>query len=162
MSSRRRLLVAAPLALVVAVALTACPNQQVVRGARTPVWSPDGAEIAFADDLGGQYDVYVMNADGSDQRRITTGPRNDSAPSWSSDVSKIAYTSGDNSTTRIYVMNADGSDQDVVGDDAGSNFTPDWSPDGQLLVFVTLRDGVDQMYVMPADGQGPERRLSSP
>ncbi len=45
-----------------------------------PVWSPDGRKIAFAD--GGNYNIYVMKADGTDRRRLTSSPREDLAPSW--------------------------------------------------------------------------------
>ena len=75
--------------------------------AGTPTWSPDGRMIAFnslSHDGPRGYDVYVMNADGSDQRRLT---RNVSFHAWSPDGRKLAFDgNGD-----IFVMNADGSGQ---------------------------------------------------
>ncbi|HEY3209115.1 MAG TPA: hypothetical protein VGL18_04890 [Actinomycetota bacterium] len=47
-----------------------------------PTWSPDGSKIAFASPRGGNYDIFVMNADGTDQRPLTRLPGIDSEPAW--------------------------------------------------------------------------------
>jgi TolB protein len=87
-----------------------------------PAWSPDGQRIAFERRFGkgpqsGQchacresltYEVHVMNADGSEQRRLT--PRG-AKPGWSPDGRTIAFMSKRNSNAEIYVMNADGTGQ---------------------------------------------------
>jgi len=85
-----------------------------------PVWSPDERKIAFAKGSGscgagegcvGNTDVYVMNADGSGQRRPTRAPRDDFVPAWSPDGRKIAFVSKRDGNPEIYVMNTDGSGQ---------------------------------------------------
>jgi TolB protein len=119
-------------------------------------WSPDGSKIAFMSqqpDAAGSdpnYDIFVVNADGSGLRQLTDTPGEDGWPSWSPDGSNIAFSSSrddcsnseaeDCRTTgdigpyqTIYVMNADGSDQHRLSLQFGM-FT-DWSPDGSYLVF---------------------------
>ena len=79
-----------------------------------PVWSPDGRRIAF---VRGQREIYVMNADGSGQRRLARHATTScSAPAWSPDGRKIAFVSGPRRTSsgskpRDLVVNADGSGQ---------------------------------------------------
>jgi Tol biopolymer transport system component len=48
----------------------------------SPVWSPDGKQIAFISDIYGNDNVFIMNSDGSDMRRVTFGNYNDNHPSW--------------------------------------------------------------------------------
>ena len=114
-----------------------------------PVWSPDGSKIAFLSnrDLGGwSYKIYVANADGTGQTRLTELA---SSPTWSPDGSKIAFQSGN---AGIYVINADGTGQTQLTSsqwDGG----PKWSPDGSKIAF-TRTQGDNKIYVMNADGTG--------
>jgi dipeptidyl aminopeptidase/acylaminoacyl peptidase len=82
---------------------------------RYPTFAPDGAQIAFrhGDDLiepSGDEEVYVMDADGTNVRRLTDSPGLDEGPVWSPDGTKIAFSSDRDGQQEIYVMNADGSD----------------------------------------------------
>lgn len=78
-----------------------------------PHYSPDGSKIVFQSFRDGQSEVYVMNADGTGQTRLTNNPAFDTAPSWSPDGTKILFTStrDDPMSSALYVMNADGSSQ---------------------------------------------------
>ena len=58
-----------------------------------PVWSPDGAKIAFESTGGRPAEIYVMNADGTGQTRLTNNDAEDEDPAWSPDGAKIAFSS---------------------------------------------------------------------
>jgi TolB protein len=121
-----------------------------------PVWSPDGTKIAFEHRLSRTSDpkIYVMNADGSEQRELVEGGE----PTWSPDGTKIAFTDrGDG----ISVINADSSGLHRLTQDGDS---PDWSPDGRMIVFSrdTGPDYQSDIYLIKADGTGEENLTRSP
>jgi Tol biopolymer transport system component/subtilisin family serine protease len=91
-----------------------------------PRYSPDGSKIIFQSNRDGQAEIYVMNADGSGQTRLTNNSAADTAPAWSPDGTKILFTSLRDGPTSpaLYVMNADGSNQTRVT--AGSDGV--WRP----------------------------------
>ena len=60
---------------------------------QSPAWSPDGDRIAFMSIVDWNWDIYVVNADGTEQTRLTDDPGLDSSPSWSPDGQKIAFLS---------------------------------------------------------------------
>jgi TolB protein len=80
-------------------------------GAYLPAFSPDGRQIAFAAVAEGAnaQDIFVMNADGSNWRRITTHPDSDTTPTWSPSGTQIAFTSDRTGKPQVYIMNVDGS-----------------------------------------------------
>jgi len=135
-------------------------------------WSHDGRRIAFVksvpiapvyvrQDLVSA--IYVMDADGRRQRKLTHYAEHDSGASWSPDGRKIAFTSAlvdfPNSSGEIYVVNADGSGRRNLTRNTAHDFAPAWSPDGRKIVFVSNRDGSYEVYVMNADGSG-QRKLT--
>ena len=102
-----------------------------------PAWSPDGSRIAFTSNRDGgnsNYEIYVMNADGSNQQRLTVSPAAapawDHEPTWSPDGSKIAFSSARDGNYEIYVMNADGTGQTNLTNSPGNDDQPSWQPLG--------------------------------
>src|SRR5947209_5767629 len=85
-----------------------------------------GGRIAFISDRSGSYQVYVMNADGTGQTRLTNNKSVDSYPRLSRDGSKIVFESRRGGNTDIYSMNADGSDESRLTDTPGEDLIPDW------------------------------------
>ena len=84
-------------------------SEPPLRSAPCATWSPAPAksQIAFGSFRNGQFDAYVMNTDGSGQRRLTAR-RNQGFPVWSPDGRKIVYVRGWPGNPDLYVMNADG------------------------------------------------------
>ena len=123
----------------------------------SPVWSPDGRRIAFDSDRDGNWEVYVMNADGSGVTRLTGNDAVDGSPSWSPDGRRIAFDSKRDGNREIYVMNADGSSVTRLTHNPADDGYPSWSPDGRRIAFDSKRDGNREIYVMNADGSGVTR-----
>ena len=128
-----------------------------------PHWSADGAKIAFTrcQASGGQIvpqtcEIYVMNADGSGQTRLTSNTATDDQPAFSPDGARIAFRTDRDANSEIYVMNADGGGQTNLTRTPTPDQDPDWSPDGTKIAY----DGVpvltspcgNELYVIGADG----------
>ena len=109
-------------------------------------------KISYSSGSGTSSEIYVANADGTDQTRLTNNAAVDDHPSWSPDGSKIAFHSGRDGGNRMYVMNADGTDQTRLTNDSTEEMYPTWSPDSRKIVFFLSRDGNYEIYVMNADG----------
>ena len=73
-----------------------------------PRWSPDGTRLAFVSHRDFDPEVYVANADGTGQTRLTNEKAIDTGPAWSSDGSRIAFEHGTERPRAIYTVNADG------------------------------------------------------
>jgi Domain of unknown function (DUF5050)/Thrombospondin type 3 repeat len=117
--------------------------------------TPNPEKIAFTSFRDGNFEVYVMNADGSNPTNLTNNAARDLAPSFSPDGSRIVFASGRDGNDEIYVMNADGSNPSRLTNNAATDTQPSFSPDGSRIVFASLRDGNAQIYVMNADGSNP-------
>ena len=127
------------------------------RGDSTGKVTPTG-KIAFDSDRDGNLEIYMMNADGTGQTRLTNDSAYDSFPAWSPDGSRIAF-GADRGEGRpnIYVMSADGVGQTGLTTDPAQDGVPAWSPDGSKIAFLSNRDGNWDIYVMNADGTGQTR-----
>ena len=94
-----------------------------------PVFSPDGKQIAFMSGRDGNPEIYAMNADGSNLRRLTNNSAGESSPTWSPSGSQIAFTSDRTGKAQIYVMNsADGSGVRRLTENESEADRPTWSP----------------------------------
>jgi Tol biopolymer transport system component len=111
-----------------------------------PHFSPDGESIVFTTNRDDDYEIYVMNSDGSVQRRLTESPGIDMHPRWSPDGKRIAFTSNRDGNYEIYVMNRDGSGQVRVTTNPERDDYVCWTPPGDALVFVSERDGRFDLY----------------
>ena len=85
-------------------------------------------KIAFTSEGDGNKEIYVMNADGSGETRITDNQADDTDPTWSPDGLRIAFVSDRDGNREIYVMNTDGGDQTRLTNNPDSDFAPAWSP----------------------------------
>ena len=102
--------------------------------------------------MGGNLDIFVVNADGSNRSQLTTTVSFEDSPAWSLDGSQILYESDASGSPQIWIMNADGSDQRQLTQGDYPNQHPVLSPDGQSVAFVSRRDGNSDIYLMRVDG----------
>jgi Tol biopolymer transport system component len=119
-----------------------------------PVWSPDGTKIVFySDRLGqGRDQIFVVNADGSNETQLTNDSFNNVFPSWSPDGRQIIFASNREGQGSIYVMDADGSNLRRLNLGMPALMAR-WSPDGKKLAFIGGGSFPDtQIYIMNADG----------
>ncbi len=123
--------------------------------------SADGPKISFHSGRDGKSAIYVMNADGSNQTRLTFTDGYDSLPYWSPDGSTIVFQSSKERDTpaQLYLMNADGSNVRQITKDPYGHSSASWSPDGKRIAFHSDRDGSSNTYVIDPDG-GNETQIT--
>lgn len=154
-----------------------------------PAWSPDSRHIAFASNRGfangtnGGYDdfnIFVMDINGSNLTQLTNDVSNDQTPAWSPDGRHIAFASSPCTSPcnngqgwvdfDIYVMDSDGSNITQLTRGPSHDFDPAWSPDGGRIAFMSsstpytcLGEACDSfdIYVMDADGTNVMRLTNS-
>jgi TolB protein len=132
-----------------------------------PALSPDGRRIAFARMASSVSEIYVMGADGSRPRPLTSfgqyGPEGDAwDPAWSPDSRQIVFVGydprvdPDNGDSDLYVMSASGRNVRLLlggPDEATNDQQPSWSPDGRRIAFSRSLD-VHSVMLVNADGSG--------
>lgn len=154
---------------------TALTDTQYPLGNFEPVWSPNGAKIAFVSSRAGagRGEIWVMNADGTNPTRLTINPQlavdlsgpiygKDSGPVWSPDGTKIAFwtTRLDLGNSEIYVMNADGSNPVRLTKNSANDSEPVWSRDGKRIAFFSRGFEREGIYEIDATG-GNERWITN-
>jgi hypothetical protein len=142
----------------------------------SPTWSPDGRKIAYVKAHGGNKEIYIMNADGTHQRRLTRNNVWDASPAWSPDGKRIAFARWRRSlgasechNSDIWIMNSDGTNQHRISNDNAikqsidpeyrprytNEDDPCWSPNGYSIYFVEWSIGPVRVFKMNADGSYP-------
>ena len=114
--------------------------------------SPDRTTIVFSSNRQGDFDLYLMDPDGRNVRRITTQPGADGDPTWTPDGKRIVYTATRSGSSQIISINPDGSEPRQLTTAGGGNTAPVVSPDGRSIAFISGRDGNDEVYRMDLDG----------
>ncbi|MBD3414125.1 MAG: hypothetical protein GF421_06825 [Candidatus Aminicenantes bacterium] len=109
-----------------------------------PVFSPDGKKIAFSSNLKGQYDIYVMDEDGTDVQRVTSSSHKEETPAWFPDNKSIAYTKNLGGTFRskdfLFMTHLDSQrTKKIITDFQKTHIIPWISPDGSMLTFTAKR-----------------------
>jgi formylglycine-generating enzyme required for sulfatase activity len=135
-----------------------------------PKWSPDGSRIAFITnrDGDGNWEIYVMNSDGSNQRRLTYADGLDGIPTWSPDGTQIAFESDRDGDNEIYVLNVDEALQNPksveiirLTHNEANDQHPDWRPETVTISETTnhlssavppSHAALSDTWVRPIDG----------
>ena len=135
----------------------------------SPALSPDGSQVVFLSarddpaptfpDL--KYEIYMVDSDGQNLRRLTETETGEDHPSWSPDGEKILFDAdydGDG-CYEIYTIDPDGTNLNRLTENAANDQFADWSPDGQQIAFSSDRNGNWDVFIMDADG-GNQRPLT--
>lgn len=146
-------------------------------------YSPDGKRIAFASnrhayaselskeeaeqlerDPSYFMEIYVMDADGSNVKRLTDAPGYDGGPFWSADGSKITWRrfSEHGARAEVITMNADGSDEKQITHANVMSWAPFFHPSGDYLIFATNLQGFTnfELYIVDAEGKHEPVRVT--
>ncbi|HEY4611747.1 MAG TPA: DPP IV N-terminal domain-containing protein, partial [Bacteroidota bacterium] len=136
-----------------------------------PAWSPDGKRLAFTrevpvpGDTSGapHYDIFVMNADGTGEVRLTNLEGFASGAAWSPDGKRIAfYLAEGKKISDIFIMDNDGKNIQNVTNDSTENYSPSWSPDGQWIAYTSGSSKNYDVSAIRSDGTNRVRLTDHP
>lgn len=102
-----------------------------------PAWSPGGQQIAYASNQNGNFDIWVMQADGSNPHPITSNTADNFAPQWSPDGSHIVYHSQSGGNSHLYRIPAAGGTPNQLTSSSSIDLWPDWSPNGNMIAYTS-------------------------
>ena len=126
------------------------------RGRLMPTWSPDSERIAFVrSDENYDYNIYVMNADGSDVVQVTDHSGYNWSPSWAPDGDRLVFTSDRRGSSQMYIKSVDGDEIHRLRTDF-SVIEPSWSPDGRWIAFTAYSRSwkKNAIYKIKPNGKG--------
>jgi Tol biopolymer transport system component len=136
---------------VMAVLLSANVGHLIVEGSGAP------GSVAFFSARDGNNEVYVMDQDGGQPRRITENPFSDTDPDISTNGQDIVFTSNRAGNNDIFIVDSAGGDPENLTEIPLKAFNDGWarwSPDGHQIVFHSNRTGNFELYAMNRDGSG--------
>lgn len=125
-----------------------------------PHWSPDGKKIVFSSDrldapynysieqIQGYYDIFTMDADGSNIERITTNPFHDSDAFWSPDGENIVFISDRNGISNLYYIDLKKMTVTPLTNLLTGASSPCWSPDNTKIAFTSFKEGGWDVYLL--------------
>jgi len=123
----------------------------------SPVWSPDGRNLAYVSFENKKPVVYMHSLLDGKRHVVANFKGSNSAPAWSPDGTKLAVALSRDGTSQIYLINPDGSGVRRLTQSAGIDTEPRFSPDGQWIYFTSDRGGSPQIYRIPSDGGEAQR-----
>ncbi len=119
-----------------------------------PAWSPDGSLIAYASGSGGNSDVWVQRAPGTEPQRLTASSANDWQPTWSPDGQWVAFRS-ERDGGGIWAVRKDGEQEHLIVD---HGLSPQWSPDGKWILFSAGNGRPNAAWPSVVSPAGPPAR----
>jgi len=127
-----------------------------------PAWSPDGKQLAAVLTKDGTSQVYLMNADGTNLRRITFSDAIDTEPFFTPDGQSIYFTSDRGGSPQIYRMPAGGGEPVRVTFEGDYNVSPRVSHDGKILAYISRVNGRFQLMAMDLDSKQVQTLTDGP
>ncbi len=133
----------------------------VFNDARQPRWSPDGRTIVFFAYRDGGYDIWAINPDGSNQRKLTWGTFDDREPIYSHDGTRIAFSSDRGnalgSDYNIWTLDLRNGELKQITKGPSEDFMPSWSPDDDEIAYASSRDNYESIWTMNVRSMGERR-----
>ena len=117
--------------------------------------------IAFASDRGGHWEIWLMDWDGANQRRITAHNGLTILPSWAPDNERMVYTSFNGGTSEMYIVNRRGGGRIRLSTGLNLNTSATFSPVGRDIAFVGSTGGNPDIYLIRDDGTNIRRLTTS-
>jgi TolB protein len=108
-------------------------------------------KIAFSSSRDGNSEIFTINKDGTNLRKLTNSFGIDVSPVFSPDGASIAFVSDRGGSPQIYLMDSDGSGIRRITFEGSYNTSPSWSPDGRWLAYVGMKDGKNQIFMIKSD-----------
>ena len=118
-------------------------------------------QIAFASNRSGAWEIYLMDWDGANQRRITNHNSISILPSWAPDNERMVYTSWGKTSSDLYIVNRRGGGRSRLLTRVGLNVSATFSPVGNDIAFVGSTNGNPDIYLIKDDGTNVRRLTSS-
>lgn len=117
--------------------------------------SPDGAQLLFASNRDGPWDLYLLAAGAAGVRRLTNTPEFEGHGSWSPDGRWIAFEGDYEGNLDIWILPIDGDGRAIqFTEHPGVDITPAWHPNGRRIAFVSNREGQRDIFVGDLDHMG--------
>ncbi len=126
-----------------------------------PSWSPNGSQILFEADVEGNWEIYRMDKDGSNIKRLTHNKVLDRMPNWSLN-DEIVFISDRDGDYEVYKMDLDGNLQTQLTNNQTYEIHPYWSPDGNTIIYNSLVQGTRtyDIRTMSSDGSNIQVKLN--
>ncbi len=127
-------------------------------------WNQSRGKIAFASNRAGNYDLYTMNADGSNVFQVTNSSHMERLPTWEPNGDHIAYTTDEDGDFEIFKVRPNGNDAGRLTNNNCLDSDPAWSPDGTRIAYVTNCDDPTnlELHVMGSNGLNDLRLTNRP
>jgi len=126
------------------------------------VYAPNGTRLAVVISVDGAPEIFTVDADGRNLKRLTNHKAIDVSPTWSPDGGRIAFVSDRTGAPQLYVMNADGSGQLRLSFEGGYNTAPAWSPDGRLIAYESRVGGQFDIWLIDPETGASRALVTNP